>query len=204
MDRIPNKTDNIDPVASTAARRPSWRMAQAVIAACAMLAACGPGEEGKARELVDGFYKMHQAANPAGAFTLKGLISFRPFFSVPLFDLLKDVSVAEEARATQVADEPPPLVRGDMFTANPAGATAYRVLRCQTQEREGNCTVELTQNDAKAGGAAKWTDQVVLTRDARGWIIDNIRFAGGPAPMREGDMQAMLRKLLKQDVPPLQ
>ncbi|MFX5562769.1 hypothetical protein ABTD73_20170, partial [Acinetobacter baumannii] len=70
-----------------------------------LLAACSANEEGKAKELVTEFYQAHASNRPSGALTLKELITFRRFLSVPLFDLLKDVSVADEARATQSAAE---------------------------------------------------------------------------------------------------
>lgn len=176
-----------------------------IIAASLLLAACSGNDESKAKELVTNFYQMHQSARPSGALTLKGLITFRHFFSVPLFDLLKDVSVAEEARAAQTAGDPlPPLVEGDIFTANPGGASTFRILQCDMRERESECSVELIYSDAKLKAPSKWTDKVLLTRDARGWIIDNIQYAGGQAPMRSGNLQDTLRQLLKRDTAPLQ
>jgi len=176
-----------------------------IVAASLLLAACSGNDEGKAKELVNDFYQSHQTAHPSGALTLKELITFRRFLSVPLFDLLKDVSVAEEARVAQSAADPlPPLFEGDIFTANPAGASTFRVLKCEMQERESTCSVELIFSDAKLKSPSKWTDKVQLTRDARGWVIDNIDYAGGAAPMRSGNLQDALRKLLKRDTPPLQ
>jgi hypothetical protein len=68
-----------------------------IVAASLLLAACSANEEGKAKELVTEFYQTHASNRPSGALTLKELITFRRFLSVPLFDLLKDVSVAQEA-----------------------------------------------------------------------------------------------------------
>jgi hypothetical protein len=176
-----------------------------IIAASLLLSACASNEEGKAKDLLNEFYQAHNAAHPSGALTLKELITFRRFLSVPLFDLLKDVSVAEETRVAQSAADPlPPLFEGDIFTANPAGASTFRVLQCEMQERESTCSVELIYSDAKLKSPAKWTDKVQLTRDARGWVIDNISYAGGAAPMRSGNLQDALGKLLKRDAPPLQ
>jgi hypothetical protein len=176
-----------------------------IVAASLWLAACTGNDENKAKELVTSFYQMHQSAHPSGALTLKGLITFRHFLSVPLFDLLKDISVAEEARAAQSAADPlPPLVEGDIFSANPGGASTFRVLQCEMQERESQCSVELIYSDAKLQAPLKWTDKVLLTHDARGWVIDNIAYAGGQAPMRNGKLQDLLRKLLKRDTAPLQ
>ncbi|AKN66976.1 hypothetical protein G5B88_18355 [Herbaspirillum seropedicae] len=180
-----------------------------VLATSLLLAACSSNEESAAKELVKEFYQTHASTRPSGALTLKELITFRRFLSVPLFDLLKDVSVAEEARVTQAAsradDEPlPALVQGDLFTTNPNGASTFRIVQCEAQEREASCAVELIFSDAKLQSPAKWTDKVVLARDARGWVIDNIQFAGGPAPMRSGTLQEAMRKVLKRDAAPLQ
>ncbi|MGB9983526.1 MULTISPECIES: hypothetical protein [unclassified Herbaspirillum] len=182
-------------------------------AASLLLAACTANEEGKAKEMVTEFYQAHAAARPTGALTLSELITFRSYLSVSLFDLLKDVSVAQEARAAQAAAdlaadpdaEPlPPLVQGDLFTGNPNGASTFRVVQCEAQERDATCTVELIFSDAKLQSPAKWTDRLTLTRDARGWVIDNIQYAGDNPPMRSGTLQDAMRKVLKRDTPALQ
>lgn len=178
-----------------------------MIAAAIVASGCAGGDENKARDVVSSFYKMHQSVRPVGALTLNELITFRHFMSVTLFDLLKDASVAEEARTAQAVKaetELPPLVEGDIFTGNPAGASTFRVVSCDTGERDGKCAVELIYSDAKLQAPAKWTDQVWLTRDARGWVIDNIEYAKAAAPMRSGTLQATLTKLLKRDPLPLQ
>lgn len=183
-----------------------------IVAASVLLAACSANEEGKAKELVTEFYQTHASNRPSGALSLKELIVFRRFLSVPLFDLLKDVSVAEEARTAQSAAEQaadpdaeplPPLVQGDLFTGNPDGAAVFRVLDCDAQEREARCTVELSLSDAKPPSPARWTDTVLLARDARGWVIDNIQYAAGNPPLRNGTLQDAMRKVLKRDAAPL-
>lgn len=180
-----------------------------IIAASMLLAACTANEEGKAREMVKEFYQVHQTNRPTGALTLKELITFRRFLSVPLFDLLKDVSVAQEALTTQAAADPdgdPParLVQGDLFTGHPASASTFRIVSCEAQEREASCAVELIYSDAKLNAPIKWTDKVLLARDARGWVIDNIQYPGGAAPLRSGNLQDAMRKVLKRDSAPLQ
>ena len=57
--------------------------------------------------------------------------------------------------------------------------------------------------DAKLQSPAKWTDKILMTRDARGWIIDNIQYAGGNAPMRSGTLQDAMRMVLKRDAAPI-
>ncbi|MFL9922990.1 hypothetical protein PQR62_01845 [Herbaspirillum lusitanum] len=176
-----------------------------IIAVSVLLAACSSNDEHKAKEVVTSFYQTHQAARPSGPLTLKELITFRHFMSVPLFDLLKDLSMADEARAAQNAAAPsPPLVEGDLFTSHPGGASTFRIINCDMQESVSTCNVELIYSDAKLQAPSKWTDRVVLNRDARGWVIDNIEYAGGAAPMRSGDLQKVMRTLLHRDTPVLQ
>jgi hypothetical protein len=182
-----------------------------IVAASLLLAACSANEEGKAKELVTEFYQTHASNRPSGALTLKELITFRRFLSVPLFDLLKDVSVAQEARARSPRPKwrpilmPIPCRRWCKVTlhGHPNGASTFRVLQCEAQEREASCSVELIYSDAKLQSPAKWTDKILMTRDARGWIIDNIQYAGGNAPMRSGTLQDAMRTLLKRDAAPM-
>lgn len=180
-----------------------------ILASALLLSACDASREQEAKDLVNSFYQTHQSNRPDGALSLKELITFRHFLSVPLFDLLKDVSVAEEAHLAQSAkaaeaddsDSPaPPLVNGDLFTTHPKGASTYRVLGCEVSERSSTCSVELIYSDAKLQAPFKSVDRVVLNRDARGWVIDNIEYggnAGNSSGMHQGDLQSSLQAILK-------
>lgn len=162
-----------------------------------LLVGCSDTSEQEARDLVNNFYQMHQSAHLNGALTLKQLITFRNFLSVQLFELLKDVSVAEEARQRQGDPDAPALVDGDLFTTNPKGATSYRLLTCQFDENNANCSTELLYADAGQSNASKSIDRIVLTRDARGWVIDNIVYSGtANSDQHSGDLQKMLHHIL--------
>lgn len=163
--------------------------------AALMTLACTPAKEELARDLVTRFYKMHQTLKPAGALSLQELIAVREYLSVPLFDLVKDVSVAEEAHLAN-PDEPA-LVQGDLLSANPKGLTGFKILACELKDDNAGCAVELTWNDGKST-PIKWTDRLLLGRDARGWVIDDIEFGGAAAPMRHGNLKATLQAILDQ------
>lgn len=189
-----------------------------ILAGAMLLSACDASQEQEAKDLVNRFYQTHQSNRPDGALSLKELITFRHFLSVPLFDLLKDVSVAEEAHMAQTAkvaqsedatdaadiadlDDPtPPLVDGDLFTTHPKGASTYRVLACEVTERDSTCSVELIYSDSKLQSPFKSIDRVILERDARGWVINNIEYggnAGGSKGMHQGNLRENLQAILK-------
>lgn len=170
---------------------------KAILAVLILLAGCSDNSEQEARDLVNNFYQLHQSARPNGALTLKQLITFRNFMSVQLFELLKDVSVAEEARQSQGDPDAPALVDGDLFTTNPKGATSYRLLMCQFDENNANCSTELLYGDAGQTSLSKSIDRIVLTRDARGWVIDNIVYSGtASSGQHSGDLQKFLQNIL--------
>lgn len=178
-----------------------------ILAVAFMATACSASREQEAKDLVNSFYQTHQSNRPVGALSLKELITFRHFLSVPLFDLLKDVSVAEEAHLAQTDNQTPPLVGGDLFTTHPKGASTYRLLRCETSQSSadssGVCTVELIYSDAKLQAPFKSNDRVILTRDARGWVIDNIEYGGAgsnsAATVHTGDLQKTLQGILNKN-----
>src|SRR5450830_640179 len=172
-----------------------------ILASVMLMAACSASREQEAKELVSSFYQTHQANRPNGALSLKELITFRHFLSVPLFDLLKDVSVAEEAHLAQTDNQTPPLVDGDLFTTHPKGASTYRVLACEGKEANSTCSVEFIYSDAKLQSPFKSVDRVVLSRDARGWVIDNIEYGGGSANsgVHQGDLQKSLQAILNKN-----
>lgn len=172
-----------------------------ILAAALLTAGCSASSEQEAKDLVNSFYQTHQSNRPTGALSLKELITFRHFLSVPLFDLLKDVSVAEEAHLAQTDNQTPPLVDGDLFTTHPKGASTYRVLGCEVKESNSTCSVEVIYSDAKLQSPFKSVDRVVLARDARGWVIDNIEYGSSAANsgMHQGDLQKILQAILNKN-----
>lgn len=171
------------------------------LALTCLIAACSSNSSQQAKQLVNNFYQANQTAHPRGALTLQELLTFRQFVSVPLFELLKNVSEAEEAHLREVGDHQPPLVEGNLFTSLPQGATTYRLINCQLESGEGSCRVELIYTDAQHKSPTKWVDKVILTKDVRGWVIGNISYGGEAAPLRSGDLHSALLDILSSDKP---
>ena len=161
------------------------------------LVGCDDNSDREARNLVNGFYQTHQSMHPNGALSLQQLITMRHFLSVQLFDLLKDVSVAQEARLAQGNNDAPALVNGDLFTSNPKGASAYRLLTCQIEESGANCSTEVIYSDAQLQTPYRSIDRVALSRDTRGWVIDNITYgSAADSGMHHGNLKSELQKIL--------
>jgi len=168
-----------------------------MLATLISLSGCGDNLDQEARELVNDFYQTHQAMHPNGALSLQQLITMRHFLSVPLFDLLKDVSVAEEARLARNGIGSPALVNDDLFTTNPKGASSFRLLTCQVIENNANCSTEVIYRDTQQPTPYKSIDRMVLTRDTRGWVINNIVYGSAAnSGMHEGDLQTQLQTIL--------
>jgi hypothetical protein len=153
----------------------------------------------EAKKVVDDFYQTNQNSHPEGALNLAQLLAFRQFISVPLFELLKDVSEAEEAHQNAADNKQAPLVEGNLLTALPYGATSYRIINCQLEFEKGFCRVELSYQDVNHPTPIKWVDKVVLSTDIRGWVVANIVYAGGNPPMRTGSLHETLLQTLKND-----
>src|SRR5690606_13044212 len=116
--------------------------------------------------------------------------------SVPLFELLRSVSEAEEAHLRESGDEEPPLVEGNLLTSLPQGATTYRIINCQLESSQGMCRVELVFSNAQHTSPAIWVDKVILSKDIRGWVIDNIVYAGDNTALRSGVLHSTLLDIL--------
>lgn len=173
-----------------------------LLALALLVSACSQNSAQEAKQVVTSFYQANQTSHPTGALTLSELLTFRQFVSVPLFELLKNVSEAEEAHLRETQDQQPPLVDGNLLTSMPQGATTFRIINCQLESDQGMCRVELVYSDARHKSPAKWVDRVVLTRDVRGWVIANIIYAGDNGAMRSGDLHSTLLDILGSPVTP--
>lgn len=171
-----------------------------IVALISSLTACSwQSDQQQAKQVISKFYELDSHIRPKGALTLQELLAFREFLSVPLFELLKDVSEIDEANFRRSESYIEPLVEGDPFTSDLQGQTSYRIIHCAVQEKKSDvqvCRVELSVNDNKTGATNHWEDQIMLTKDVRGWIIDNVIFGGNTPPMRSGNLHTMLMDVL--------
>lgn len=139
------------------------------------------------------FYRLHQATEPVGALSLRELMTFRPILSVPLFEKLKDASVAEEAHYTNAGETAAPLFEGDLFTARPQGFSAARILDCRIDEDHAFCNVELNAAQKNPAAIIKWKERIFLVHDDRGWMVDDIDYGRNSGPVRQGKLTALLQ-----------
>jgi hypothetical protein len=165
----------------------------AALLAMLICAACAPKADAdkNIKENIAAFYRLHEAAPPAGALSLSELIRFRPLLSVALFEKLKDASVAEEEQFAKNADLLAPLFEGDLFTARPQGFSAARVFDCTINDDHAYCNIEL--NAAQGTDIIKWKERLFLVEDERGWVIDDIDFGRNAPPLRQGRLTEVLQ-----------
>lgn len=171
-----------------------------IVALISSLTACSwQNDQQQAKQVISKFYESDSHIRPKGALTLQELLEFREYLSVPLFELLKDVSEIEEANFRRSDNYVEPLIDGDPFTADPQGQNSYRIVHCALQEKNTDvqvCRIELTATNSKTGATNHWEDQIMLTKDVRGWIIDNVVYGGDNPTMRNGSLHSMLVDIL--------
>jgi hypothetical protein len=164
-----------------------------LLLAVLVCAACTPKEDvdQTIKQQIAAFYRLHEAAPPAGALSLSELMRFRPLLSVALFEKFKDASVAEETHFQANADALPPLFEGDLFTARPQGFSAARVFDCTITEDHAYCNIDL--NAAGPSGVIRWKERLFLVHEEHGWVIDDIDFGHNNPPLRQGRLTALLQ-----------
>jgi hypothetical protein len=143
----------------------------------AATAALGQPDGGGMAQAVERFYQAYETFKPPdgipGGQVLK---RFEPTISPALDKLLLAGEAAENRYKKVTKGQYPPLIEGDLFTANFEGATAFSVGPCQADARGGHCAVSL-----KYVGGEKplgWTDLVFLVRTPSGWRVDDIAYGG--------------------------
>jgi hypothetical protein len=164
-----------------------------LLLAVLMCAACSPKEDTDQviKQQIAAFYRLHEAAPPAGALSLNELMRFRPLLSVALFEKFKDASVAEESHFEKNGAMLPPLFEGDLFTAREQGFSAARVSDCSVNEDHAYCNIDL--NAGQTNNIVSWKERIFLIHEEHGWVIDDIDFGHNNSPLRQGRLTAMLQ-----------
>jgi hypothetical protein len=82
---------------------------------------------------------------------------------------------AEQARCKQAhPDDKPPWVEGDMFTSNFEGYTRFKI--ADSAVSGSRATVSIDFEYAKGGKPFAWRDHVVVVREGKRWLIDDVRY----------------------------
>jgi hypothetical protein len=147
-------------------------------------------------KVVNAFYNTYMTVKPSGVSTVKEQRRFKPYFSATLVKRLNEAAQAEEKYHRSTKGEVPPLVEGDLFTSLFEGATAFKVLTCETGTRA--CLVELSYIEATNGSPTRWKDKVYLIRNSRSWLINDIEYLGEWQFMHKGRLQDLLKEVVKE------
>jgi hypothetical protein len=147
----------------------------------------------------EGFYAVYSAFHPSdGIPDAKARATLEPFISPALDRLLVEGEAAEQHFAAVTRNMSPPLIEGDLFTANFEGATAYHVGTCTMEANTAHCTVPLGyrggQEDSKP---VNWTDTIWLLRTDAGWKVDDIAYGGNAAFGNKGRLKDTLQSAIR-------
>lgn len=95
--------------------------------------------------------------------------------STPLAKMIR-AAQAEQARCQKShPGDKPPWIEGDMFTSNFEGFTRFRV--ADSLAASGvRPAVNVDFDYVDRGQTFSWRDQVVLTKEAGRWVIDDVRY----------------------------
>ncbi len=141
-----------------------------------------------------GFYAVYGTFHPSdGIPDGPARARYQPYLSRSLEGLLADADAAE-SRFTGKHKDSPPLIEGDLFSANFEGATTWTVRKCEASGSTARCTIDLTfdPRDAKQK-QAKWSDSLYLVRDG-GWRVNDIAYGASAAFGNKGRLSDTLKE----------
>lgn len=137
------------------------------------------------------FYGVILGDKSGGIPDAKNMARYKPLASAGLVAALKQASDAE-ARFAARNKNTPPLVEGNVFTSLFEGITSFSVGACQANGARGQCSIDLVYDD-KTGKPTRWTDTLMLTKEAGGWRADDIGYGGNWAFANNGTLRATLK-----------
>ena len=172
--------------------------------ACIMLTTTAALADGSGPDLpqvtaaAEGFYAAYSTFHPSdGIPDAKSRAKLEPFLSPALDQLLIAGEAAERHFASVTKNMSPPLIEGDLFTANFEGATAYHVSTCEIAANAAHCTVALGyRGGPEDSKPVNWTDTVWLVRADSGWKVDDIAYGGNAAFGNKGHLKETLQSAI--------
>ena len=133
-------------------------------------------ETDTAQGVVCAFYTSYLKVRPSGLPTPEQAAALEPWLSWSLEARMDEARQVQADFRKQHPGEKPPLVDGCLFASLFEGPTSFTV---GTASVSGGLTRVPVQ--FRYGSEVEWQDVVVLTREGRAYVIDDIEFAGaGP------------------------
>ena len=124
------------------------------------------------------FYAVYMTLHPSdGVPDAAVRAKFAGVVSPDLDRLFGDAENAEAHYADATKHQSPPLIEGDIFSANFEGATSYKIGGCAPDRNGGQCAVTL-RHDERDGRTLVWTDTVYLVRVGGSLRVDDIAYSG--------------------------
>jgi hypothetical protein len=147
----------------------------------------------------EGFYAAYSTFHPSdGIPDAKRRGKLEPFLSQALDQLLIEGEAAEKRFAAATKNMSPPLIEGDLFTANFEGATAYHVGTCSIEGDTASCTVALGyRGGPEDSKPVNWADTIYLVRSAAGWKVDDIAYGGNAAFGNKGALKETIQSAIR-------
>ncbi len=154
------------------------RLTLAVVLLLAVPAGAAESDTAVLAKAADNFYAVYMTLHPSdGVPDAATRTKFADVVSPDLDRLFGDAETAEARYAEATKHQSPPLIEGDIFSANFEGATSYRIGSCTSDDTGGHCSVTL-RHDARDGKALVWTDTIYMVRVGGNLRVDDIAYSG--------------------------
>ncbi len=150
----------------------------------------GPCVEGGPDDVAQQFYNLRLQANVQGRPDSSQLAQYRPYLSDGLYQLLSN--------SRQDHNKAAALPAGDIFSSNAAGPasvsvhSASRILN--TDAKNIPLRVDMSRQQSADGQSVQWQDEVLMIREGRCWVMDDVRYLGTLSPAPAGTLREALEK----------
>ncbi len=155
-------------------------------------ALANPTEKAPPKEVAARFYRTLHKLKISGLPNAQEAKLLAPFLSP---DLQKLMQVAKRKQAEFSKEHPaekPPWIEGDLFSSLFEGAHGSRIGTPVLQDERAEVPVHLFYCDGKK--LTRWSDTLVLTRTAKGWMVSDILYKASwdfkPSTSLRGVLQA--------------
>ncbi|MEA9390618.1 lipoprotein [Acerihabitans sp. TG2] len=148
----------------------------------------GPCVEGGPDTVAQRFYDLRIDQHAQGKPDTAQLEQYRPYLSARLFNDLANDRAARNKLAK--------LPNWDIFSGQATAPTDARVHSASrilnTDARNIPLRVDLTRDQGKGGQSMQWQDEVLMIREGRCWVLDDVRYLGNPPTAPTGTLSQAL------------